>query len=161
MEARVAIKRPQRRIASDQGASAHGARSRTLDRICAGACLPRLPVNNYILAATLRALSFISLASVELSPHWRKNCCRSGTESFSGWLLTTRILFHNTGSVVVWRFWGGSLAVSLVALVMGSMTLRMRGGVLALATVACRGSARPVSDLAGFRRSDRLRRGLA
>src|SRR5215475_1253604 len=101
------------------------------------ASLPFLPVNNYIIAATVRALIFISLGQA-----WNVVAGIGGLLSLGHGVFlglgcyTTGILFNKYGvppSLGVWVGVGLSL---LVALVMGSMTLRMRGVFFALATVA-------------------------
>src|SRR5215475_14712012 len=88
------------------------------------ASLPFLPVNNYILAATVRALIFISLGQA-----WNVVAGIGGLLSLGHGVFlglgcyTTGILFNQYGvppSLGVWVGVGLSL---LVALVMGSMTL--------------------------------------
>jgi len=102
------------------------------------ALLPALPfVNNYIIAATVRALIFISLGQA-----WNVVAGIGGLLSLGHGVFlglgcyTTGILFNQLG-IPPWIgvFAGIALSVA-VALVMGSMTLRMRGVFFALATVA-------------------------
>lgn len=111
---------------------------RALLPIAGVAALPFLPfVNNYIEAATVRALIFIALGQA-----WNVVAGIGGQLSLGHGVFlglgcyVTGILF-NIAAVPPWLgVWAG-VAVSLaVALVMGSMTLRMRGIFFALATVA-------------------------
>jgi branched-chain amino acid transport system permease protein len=101
------------------------------------ACLPLLPVNNYILAATVRALIFISLGQA-----WNVVAGIGGLLSLGHGVFlglgcyTTGILFNKYGIPPWFGVWVGVVLSLLVALVMGSMTLRMRGVFFALATVA-------------------------
>jgi len=102
------------------------------------AILPLLPfVNNYIIAATVRALIFISLGQAWNIVAGIGGQLSLGHSVFLGLgCYTTGILFNRYG-VPPWI--GGFIAMLLslaVALVMGSMTLRMRGVFFALATVA-------------------------
>ncbi len=101
------------------------------------ASLPFLPVNNYILAATVRALIFISLGQA-----WNVVAGIGGLLSLGHGVFlglgcyTTGILFNKYGIPPWYGVWVGVVLSLLVALVMGSMTLRMRGVFFALATVA-------------------------
>ncbi len=102
------------------------------------AILPLLPfVNNYIIAATVRALIFISLGQAWNIVAGIGGQLSLGHSVFLGLgCYTTGILFNRYG-IPPWI--GGFVAMLLslaVALVMGSMTLRMRGVFFALATVA-------------------------
>src|SRR5215471_4025383 len=100
------------------------------------ACLPLLPVNNYILAATVRALIFISLGQA-----WNVVAGIGGLLSLGHGVFlglgcyTTGILFNKYGIPPWFGVWVGVILSLLVALVMGSMTLRMRGVFFALAMV--------------------------
>jgi branched-chain amino acid transport system permease protein len=101
------------------------------------ACLPFLPVNNYILAAVVRALIFISLGQA-----WNVVAGIGGLLSLGHGVFlglgcyTTGILFNKYAIPPWYGIWVGVALSLLVALVMGSMTLRMRGVFFALATVA-------------------------
>jgi len=102
------------------------------------AVLPLLPfVNNYIIAATVRALIFISLGQA-----WNIVAGIGGQLSLGHGVFlglgcyTTGILFNRYGIPPWIGGWAGMLISLAVALVMGSMTLRMRGVFFALATVA-------------------------
>src|SRR5262249_1918952 len=101
------------------------------------AILPLLPVNNYILAATVRALIFISLGQA-----WNVVAGIGGLLSLGHGVFlglgcyTTGILFNQYGVPPWLGVWAGVVLSLLVALVMGSMTLGMRGVFFALATVA-------------------------
>ena len=102
------------------------------------AALPLLPhVNNYLLAVTVRALLFISLGQ-----SWNVVAGIGGLLSLGHGVFlglgcyTTGILFNNLGIPPWIGAWGGVLMSVAVALVMGSMTLRMRGVFFALATIA-------------------------
>ncbi len=102
------------------------------------AVLPLLPfVNNYIIAATVRALIFISLGQA-----WNVVAGIGGQLSLGHGVFlgigcyTTGILFNKYGIPPWVGGWVGVLLAMAVALVMGSMTLRMRGVFFALATVA-------------------------
>ena len=102
------------------------------------AALPALPfVNNYILAATVRALIFIALGQA-----WNIVAGIGGQLSLGHGVFlglgcyVTGILFNEL-DVPPWiGVWAGALVSLAVASVMGSMTLRMRGVFFALATVA-------------------------
>ncbi len=102
------------------------------------AVLPLLPfVNNYIIAATVRALIFISLGQA-----WNIVAGIGGQLSLGHGVFlglgcyTTGILFNRYG-IPPWIGGFAAMLLSLaVAFVMGSMTLRMRGVFFALATVA-------------------------
>ena len=102
------------------------------------AILPVLPfVNNYLIAATVRALIFISLGQA-----WNIVAGIGGQLSLGHGVFlglgcyTTGILFNRYGIPPWIGGWVGMLISLAVALVMGSMTLRMRGVFFALATVA-------------------------
>jgi len=102
------------------------------------AVLPLLPfVNNYIIAATVRALIFISLGQA-----WNIVAGIGGQLSLGHGVFlglgcyTTGILFNRYGIPPWIGGWVGVVISSAVALVMGSLTLRMRGVFFALATVA-------------------------
>ncbi len=102
------------------------------------AALPALPfINNYILAATVRALIFIALGQA-----WNIVAGIGGQLSLGHGVFlglgcyVTGILFNELGVPPWIGVWAGVLVALAVALVMGSMTLRMRGVFFALATVA-------------------------
>ena len=102
------------------------------------AALPLLPfVNNYIIAATVRALIFISLGQA-----WNVVAGIGGLLSLGHGVFlglgcyTTGILFNKYGIPPWLGVWVGAALSMLFALVMGAMTLRMRGVFFALATVA-------------------------
>jgi branched-chain amino acid transport system permease protein len=102
------------------------------------AVLPLLPfVNNYIIAATVRALIFISLGQAWNIVAGIGGQLSLGHSVFLGLgCYTTGILFNRYG-IPPWIGGFAAMLLSLaVALVMGSMTLRMRGVFFALATVA-------------------------
>jgi branched-chain amino acid transport system permease protein len=111
---------------------------RPLLPIAVVAALPALPfVNNYILAATVRALIFIALGQA-----WNIVAGIGGQLSLGHGVFlglgcyVTGILFNEL-CIPPWiGVWAGVLVALAVALVMGSMTLRMRGVFFALATVA-------------------------
>jgi len=111
---------------------------RPLLPIAVVAALPALPfVNNYILAATVRALIFIALGQA-----WNIVAGIGGQLSLGHGVFlglgcyVTGILFNELGVPPWIGVWAGALVALTVALVMGSMTLRMRGVFFALATVA-------------------------
>src|SRR5262245_21861153 len=101
------------------------------------AILPFLPVNNYILAAVVRALIFISLGQA-----WNVVAGIGGLLSLGHGVFlglgcyTTGILYNKYGIPPWLGVWVGCLVSLVFALVMGAMTLRMRGVFFALATVA-------------------------
>jgi branched-chain amino acid transport system permease protein len=102
------------------------------------AILPLLPfVNNYIISAVIRALIFISLGQA-----WNIVAGIGGQLSLGHGVFlgigcyTTGILFNRYGIAPWIGMWAGVLIALVVALAMGSMTLRMRGVFFALATVA-------------------------
>ena len=102
------------------------------------ALLPLLPfINNYIVAATVRALIFISLGQAWNIVAGIGGLLSLGHGVFLGLgCYTTGILFNQLG-IPPWIGVFGGIALSVaVALLMGSMTLRMRGVFFALATVA-------------------------
>jgi len=102
------------------------------------ALIPLLPfVNNYIIAAMVRALIFIALGQA-----WNIVAGIGGQLSLGHGVFlglgcyTTGILFNKFGVPPWIGGFAGTLISLAVALVMGSMTLRMRGVFFALATVA-------------------------
>ena len=102
------------------------------------AIMPLLPfVNNYIIAAIVRALIFISLGQA-----WNVVAGIGGQLSLGHGVFlgigcyTTGILFNKYGIPPWIGMWGGMMLSLVFALVMGAMTLRMRGVFFALATVA-------------------------
>jgi branched-chain amino acid transport system permease protein len=102
------------------------------------AILPALPfVNNYILAVIVRALIFISLGQA-----WNIVAGIGGLLSLGHGVFlglggyVTGLLFNLIGLPPWLGVWVGVLVALAVALVMGGMTLRMRGIFFALATVA-------------------------
>jgi branched-chain amino acid transport system permease protein len=102
------------------------------------ALLPLLPfVNNYIIAATVRALIFISLGQAWNIVAGIGGLLSLGHGVFLGLgCYTTGILFNQMGIPPWIGVFGGIVLSVAVALLMGSMTLRMRGVFFALATVA-------------------------
>ena len=111
---------------------------RPLLPIAVVAALPALPfVNNYLLAATVRALIFIALGQA-----WNIVAGIGGQLSLGHGVFlglgcyVTGILFNDLGVPPWIGVWAGALVSLAIALVMGSMTLRMRGVFFALATVA-------------------------
>ena len=111
---------------------------RPLLPIAVVAALPALPfVNNYLLAATVRALVFIALGQA-----WNIVAGIGGQLSLGHGVFlglgcyVTGILFNAFGVPPWIGVWAGALVSLAIALVMGSMTLRMRGVFFALATVA-------------------------
>jgi branched-chain amino acid transport system permease protein len=121
---------------------AHPARLRALAvyvlPIAIVAVLPLLPfLNNYIIAVVVRALIFISLGQA-----WNIVAGIGGQLSLGHGVFlglgcyTTGIMFNRYGIPPWIGGWIGVLLSLAVALVMGSMTLRMRGVFFALATVA-------------------------
>jgi len=111
---------------------------RPLLPIAVVAALPALPfVNNYLLAATVRALIFIALGQA-----WNIVAGIGGQLSLGHGVFlglgcyVTGILFNAFGVPPWIGVWAGALVSLAIALVMGSMTLRMRGVFFALATVA-------------------------
>jgi branched-chain amino acid transport system permease protein len=102
------------------------------------AILPLLPfVNDYIIAATVRALIFITLGQA-----WNVVAGIGGLLSLGHGVFlglgcyTTGILFNRYGVPPWIGVWAGAGMAAIFALLMGSMTLRMRGVFFALATVA-------------------------
>ena len=85
------------------------------------ASLPFLPVNNYIIAAVVRALIFISLGQA-----WNVVAGIGGLLSLGHGVFlgigcyTTGILFNQYGIPPWFGVWGGAVLSLLVALVMGS-----------------------------------------
>ena len=111
---------------------------RPLLPIAVVALLPALPfVNSYILAATVRALIFIALGQA-----WNIVAGIGGQLSLGHGVFlglgcyVTGILFNELGVPPWIGVWIGALVALAIALLMGSMTLRMRGVFFALATVA-------------------------
>ncbi|MBV9555867.1 MAG: branched-chain amino acid ABC transporter permease [Pseudolabrys sp.] len=101
------------------------------------AALPLLPVNNYIIAATVRALIFITLGQAWNIVAGVGGLLSLGHGVFLGiGCYTTGILFNKYGIPPWLGVWAGALISFVFALVMGLMTLRMRGVFFALATVA-------------------------
>jgi branched-chain amino acid transport system permease protein len=102
------------------------------------ALLPLLPfVNNYIVAAVVRALIFIALGQAGNVVAGIGGQLSLGHGVFLGiGCYTTGILFNKYGIPPWIGMWGGVLISLVFALVMGAMTLRMRGVFFALATVA-------------------------
>lgn len=102
------------------------------------ALVPLIPfVNNYIIAAVVRALIFISLGQA-----WNIVAGIGGQLSLGHGVFlglgcyTTGILFNRYGIPPWIGGWVAMLLSLAVAFVMGGMTLRMRGVFFALATVA-------------------------
>ncbi|MGZ5827099.1 MAG: branched-chain amino acid ABC transporter permease [Xanthobacteraceae bacterium] len=102
------------------------------------AILPFLPfVNNYIIAAVVRALIFITLGQA-----WNVVAGIGGQLSLGHGVFlgigcyTTGIMINKYGIPPWIGMWVGVLISLVFALVMGAMTLRMRGVFFALATVA-------------------------
>ncbi|MGZ5865183.1 MAG: branched-chain amino acid ABC transporter permease [Xanthobacteraceae bacterium] len=102
------------------------------------AILPFLPfVNNYIIAAVVRALIFITLGQA-----WNVVAGIGGQLSLGHGVFlgigcyTTGIMLNKYGIPPWIGMWVGVLISLVFALVMGAMTLRMRGVFFALATVA-------------------------
>jgi len=102
------------------------------------AVLPLLPfVNDYIIAATVRALIFIALGQAWNIAAGIGGLLSLGHGVFLGiGCYTTGILFNKLGLPPWIGGWVGMLLSMAFALVMGAMTLRMRGVFFALATVA-------------------------
>lgn len=102
------------------------------------AALPLLPfVNHYILAVTVRALIFIALGQAWNIVAGIGGLLSLGHGVFLGLgCYTTGFLFNDLGIPPWIGVWGGVLLSVGVALVMGGMTLRMRGVFFALATIA-------------------------
>jgi branched-chain amino acid transport system permease protein len=102
------------------------------------ALLPLLPfVNNYIIAATVRALIFIALGQAWNIAAGIGGLLSLGHGVFLGLgCYTTGVLFNKFGLPPWLGGWVGMLLSMIFALAMGTMTLRMRGVFFALATVA-------------------------
>jgi branched-chain amino acid transport system permease protein len=111
---------------------------RPLAAIAAIAVLPALPfVNNYILAATVRALIIVALGQAWNIVAGIGGLLSLGHGVFLGLgCYVTGILFNEFGVPPWIGVWAGTLVSLAVALAMGGMTLRMRGVFFALATVA-------------------------
>jgi len=126
-------------IALDQRRGARGvARLLPLAAIGAVAILPALPfLSPYIQAATVRALIFIALGQA-----WNIVAGIGGQLSLGHGVFlglgcyVTGILFNQFGIPPWLGVWAGVVVSLGVALVMGGMTLRVRGIFFALATVA-------------------------
>ncbi|HET6183146.1 MAG TPA: branched-chain amino acid ABC transporter permease [Acetobacteraceae bacterium] len=106
--------------------------------VLAVAALPLLPfANKYVEAAVVRALIFIALGQA-----WNVVAGIGGQLSLGHGVFlglgsyATGILFNLFGISPWLGVWAGALVSLAVALVMGAMTLRMRGIFFALATVA-------------------------
>lgn len=102
------------------------------------AILPLLPfINNYIIAAVVRALIFILLGQA-----WNVVAGIGGQLSLGHGVFlgigcyTTGIMLNDYGVPPWLGMWVGVVISLVFALVMGAMTLRMRGIFFALATVA-------------------------
>jgi branched-chain amino acid transport system permease protein len=102
------------------------------------ALVPLIPfVNNYIIAAVVRALIFISLGQAWNIVAGIGGQLSLGHAVFLGLgCYTTGILFNRYGIPPWIGGWVAMLLSLAVAFVMGGMTLRMRGVFFALATVA-------------------------
>jgi branched-chain amino acid transport system permease protein len=136
MEARVVM----RGVSSPASAARTTARALVyyLLPIIVVALVPLIPfVNNYIIAAVVRALIFISLGQA-----WNIVAGIGGQLSLGHGVFlglgcyTTGILFNRYGIPPWIGGWAAMLLSLAVAFVMGVMTLRMRGVFFALATVA-------------------------
>ena len=130
--------RLQDRIAMDRRARRLGSIAFPLLALVIIAILPALPfVNNYILAAIVRALIFISLGQAWNIVAGIGGLLSLGHGVFLGLgCYVTGLLFNLLGLPPWIGVWVGVLVALAVALVMGGMTLRMRGIFFALATVA-------------------------
>ena len=102
------------------------------------AALPLMPfVNNYLIAVAVRALIFIALGQA-----WNVVAGIGGLLSLGHGVFlglgcyAGGILFNNYGLPPWLGVWVGAVCSLAVALVMGAMTLRMRGVFFALATIA-------------------------
>jgi branched-chain amino acid transport system permease protein len=109
-----------------------------LAAIAAVAALPTLPfVNDYLLAVAVRALIFIALGQA-----WNVVAGIGGLLSLGHGVFlglgcyATGILFNMYGLPPWLGVWVGAVLSLAIALVMGAMTLRMRGVFFALATIA-------------------------
>jgi branched-chain amino acid transport system permease protein len=102
------------------------------------AILPLLPfVNNFIIAVVVRALIFITLGQAWNIVAGIGGLLSLGHGVFLGLgCYTTGILYNKYGIPPWIGVWAGCLISLMFALVMGAMTLRMRGVFFALATVA-------------------------
>jgi branched-chain amino acid transport system permease protein len=100
--------------------------------------VPLLPfVNNYIVAVIVRALVFITLGQAWNIVAGIGGLLSLGHGVFLGLgCYTTGILFNSYGLPPWLGVWVGALLSIAVALVMGTLTLRMRGVFFALATIA-------------------------
>jgi branched-chain amino acid transport system permease protein len=102
------------------------------------ASLPMLPfVNDYLLAVTVRALIFIALGQAWNVVAGIGGLLSLGHGAFLGiGCYAAGILFNDYGMPPWIGVWAGALVSTALALVMGTMTLRMRGVFFALATIA-------------------------
>jgi branched-chain amino acid transport system permease protein len=127
-------------VAASQGAGGVAVRSLAwyVLPIAVVAVLPLLPfVNNYIIAASVRALIFISLGQAWNIVAGIGGQLSLGHGVFLGLGCYTTGIFFNKYGIPPWiGGWVGVLLSLAVAFLMGSMTLRMRGVFFALATVA-------------------------
>jgi branched-chain amino acid transport system permease protein len=100
--------------------------------------LPFLPfVNDYIIAVAVRALIFIALGQAWNIVAGVGGLLSLGHGVFLGLgCYAVGILFNDYGLPPWLGVWVGAVLSLLVALVMGAMTLRMRGVFFALATIA-------------------------
>ncbi|MFL6796910.1 MAG: branched-chain amino acid ABC transporter permease [Xanthobacteraceae bacterium] len=133
MSTALSVMAEQPRIRLDWGSAAI-----LISPIVIVAALPVLPfVNNYLIAATVRALIFISLGQA-----WNIVAGIGGQLSLGHGVFlgigcySTGILFNRYGIPPWVGGWAGVLLAAAAALIMGCMTLRMRGVFFALATVA-------------------------
>jgi branched-chain amino acid transport system permease protein len=102
------------------------------------AALPWLPfVNNYIVSAVVRALVFIALGQAWNIVAGIGGLLSLGHGVFLGiGCYTVGILFNRYGVPPWIGVWAGVALATLIAAVMGAMTLRIRGVFFALATVS-------------------------
>ena len=102
------------------------------------AALPWLPLaNNYILSAVVRALIFIALGQAWNIVAGIGGLLSLGHGVFLGISCYTIGILFNRYGVSPWiGLWAGVALATLVAAVMGAMTLRIRGVFFALATVS-------------------------
>jgi branched-chain amino acid transport system permease protein len=136
--ATVAPREDRRSPAVTVAQSARSLRAYAIALVVVVAVLPLLPfVNNYILAVIVRALIFIALGQA-----WNVVAGIGGQLSLGHGVFlglgcyTTALLFNHFGVLPWFGAWAGVLVSVIVALVMGLMTLRIRGLFFALATVA-------------------------
>jgi len=102
------------------------------------AALPLLPfTNDYIIAVVVRMLIFIALGQAWNIVAGIGGLLSLGHGVFLGIGCYTAGILFNEYAVPPWiGIWAGGLISASVALVMGAMTLRMRGVFFALATIA-------------------------